>query len=74
MNTTITEKLTAIAAFYSDGFRAMRLGRRLWLLIMVKLLVIFGVMKLFFFPDVLQTNFDSDAARSRHVLNHLIKE
>ena len=74
MNTTITEKLTAIATLYSDGFRAMRLGRRLWLLVIVKLLVLFGVMKLFFFPDVLQTNFDSDAARSRHVLNHLTKE
>lgn len=74
MDTTITGKLTAIIEFYGEGFRNMRLGRRLWLLIALKLLVLFGIMKLFFFPDVLQRDFDSDARRSAHVLNHLIKE
>lgn len=74
MGTTITGKLTAFVEFYADGFRAMRLGRKLWLLIALKLLVLFGVMKLFFFPDVLQRDFDSDAERSAHVLNHLTKE
>ena len=39
---------------YYDGFRQMRLGRTLWLVIIVKLFVIFIILKLFFFPDFLK--------------------
>ncbi|MCR5679036.1 MAG: DUF4492 domain-containing protein [Prevotella sp.] len=38
---------------YYDGFRHMKLGRTLWLIILVKLFIIFVVLKLFFFPDFL---------------------
>lgn len=40
--------------FYVDGFRQMRLGRVLWAVILIKLFVIFFILKLFFFPDVLK--------------------
>ena len=40
--------------FYYDGFRAMTLGRILWLVILVKLFIIFFVLKLFFFPNYLK--------------------
>ena len=36
---------------YYDGFRSMTLGRTLWLVIAIKLFIIFFVLKLFFFPD-----------------------
>ncbi len=36
---------------YYDGFRNMTLGRTLWAIILVKLFVIFAVLKLFFFPN-----------------------
>jgi len=36
---------------YRDGFRHMRLGKTLWLIVLVKLFVIFVVLKLFFFPN-----------------------
>lgn len=71
---TMTGNIATILKFYGDGFRNMRLGKRLWLLIGIKLLLLFGVMKLLFFPDVLQTQFDNDEARSAHVLNQLTKE
>lgn len=38
--------------FYRDGFRSMTIGRTLWTVIIIKLIVIFVVLKLFFFPDV----------------------
>lgn len=60
-----------ILTFYLDGFRSMRLGRTLWKIILVKLLVLFAIIKLFFFPDVLKRNYDSDAARAEHVLHRL---
>lgn len=39
--------------FYYDGFRSMTLGRTLWLLIVIKLFVMFFILKLFFFPSFL---------------------
>ena len=42
--------------FYYDGFRQMTLGRTLWAVILVKLAVIFLVLKLFFFPDYIKTH------------------
>ena len=38
---------------YYDGFRGMTLGRTLWAIIILKLIIIFAVLKLFFFPDFL---------------------
>ena len=39
---------------YYDGFRNMRLGRTLWAIILIKLFIIFVVLKLFFFPNFLK--------------------
>ena len=39
-----------------DGFRHMTIGRTLWAVIIVKLIIIFGVLKLFFFPNYLGTH------------------
>lgn len=58
--------------FYRDGFREMTTGRYLWLLILVKLAVFFLVFKLFFFPDLLQRDYDNDADRAEAVRNSLL--
>lgn len=48
---------------YRDGFAQMKLGRTLWAVIIVKLIVIFAVLKVCFFPDYLaQKATDGDKA------------
>lgn len=42
-----------IWCFYRDGFRQMTWGRTLWIIILLKLFVIFIVLRLFFFKPVL---------------------
>ena len=39
---------------YYDGFRHMTLGKTLWAVIIVKLVVIFLVLKMFFFPNFIK--------------------
>lgn len=39
---------------YYDGFRQMTLGRTLWLIIGIKLFIIFAILKVFFFPNFLK--------------------
>ncbi len=41
---------------YYDGFRSMTLGKTLWLIIGIKLVIIFIVLKLFFFPNHIKQN------------------
>lgn len=36
---------------YYDGFRNMTVGRTLWAVIIVKLIIIFAILKIFFFPN-----------------------
>ncbi len=46
--------ITTIWRFYLDGFRGMTWGRTLWLIILVKLFIMFFILRLFFFPDFLK--------------------
>ena len=46
--------IISIWRFYRDGFRQMTWGRVLWLIILLKLFVLFVVLRLFFFPDFFQ--------------------
>ena len=47
---------------YYDGFKNMRLGRVLWAVILIKLFIIFVILKLFFFPDFLKQHAAGDEA------------
>jgi hypothetical protein len=58
--------------FYFDGFRNMSLwGKKVWIIIIIKLFVIFVILKLFFFPDILKKNYSTDEQRSEHVIEQL---
>ncbi len=59
--------------FYYDGFRSMTVGKRLWIIILIKLFIIFAIFKLFFFPDFLKTHFKTDQERSNYVIEQLTK-
>ena len=48
--------LHRVADLYIDGFRNMTIGRTLWLVILVKLFIIFAILKLFFFPDFISSH------------------
>jgi ABC-type Mn2+/Zn2+ transport system permease subunit len=48
-------------------------GRRVWIIIIIKLFIIFVILKIFFFRDFLYSNFHDDKQRSEHVIDQLIK-
>lgn len=59
--------------FYADGFSGMSAwGRKAWIIILIKLFIIFAVLRLFFFPDFLKTRFDNDSDRSQYVRDQII--
>ena len=55
---------------YYEGFRNMKLGRTLWAIILIKLFVIFAILKVFFFPNFLKEH--AKGNESSYVAGELI--
>jgi len=46
-------------------------GKKVWIIILIKLFIIFAILKLFFFPDFLKRNFENETQRSEYVLDQI---
>lgn len=64
-------KVRKILTLYTDGFRSMTVGRSLWLMIIIKVVILFAVLKVFFFPDLLGSGYDTDEQRAEAVRSSL---
>ena len=65
--------LKKVFDFYVDGFKEMSpRGKKLWVIILVKLFIMFAILKFFFFPDILKENFKTDQERIHHIEQQLI--
>lgn len=56
---------------YRDGFRRMTVGKTLWKIIIIKLIFMFAVLKLFFFPNYLNSRFSNDFEKAEHVYQQM---
>ena len=56
---------------YYDGFRQMTLGKTLWAIIIIKLIIIFVLLKIFFFPNYISQH-SSEGGESDFVASELI--
>ena len=57
--------------FYYDGFKESTLGKKLLVIVFIKLIIMFLVLKLFFFKDFLHSKFDSDKDKGNYVIEQL---
>lgn len=70
--TRMAYALRNLFLFYYEGFRTLSWwGKKVWLIIIIKLCIIFLLLRLFFFPDFLKSNFKSDSERSDYVIEQL---
>lgn len=69
---TISDNARKVWSLYYDGFRNMTVGKTLWIIILAKLFLFFVVIKLLFFPNILNKNFDNDEDRADHVRHELL--
>lgn len=68
------QRLKKIWLLYYEGFRDMKVGKSLWAIILIKLFIMFIILKIFFFPNFLKTNFNTDEERSSHIIEQLTTE
>ena len=58
--------------FYYQGFRSMsRTSVKLWIIILIKLFIMFVILKIFLMPDFLGKKFGNDKERGNYVLEEL---
>ena len=62
-------KIVYIWNFYRDGFKSMTWGRPLWILIFLKVIILFAVLRAFFFQPVLAGK--TEEQKIEHVGNQL---
>ena len=65
-------RIISIWNFYVEGFRNMTWGRTLWWLILLKVIVLFAVLRAFFFQPVLSGK--TDKQKMEHVGMQLIQK
>ncbi|MDR3261805.1 MAG: DUF4492 domain-containing protein [Tannerella sp.] len=63
--------LLQIFRFYLEGFRSMTIGKTLWCIILIKLFIMFCLLKPFFFPRYLG-QFDSNPEKQEYVSGELV--
>ena len=56
--------------FYVSGFKEMTTGKVLWAIILIKLFIMFFVLKLFFFKSAL-SEYDTAEEKSQKVIENL---
>ncbi len=64
-------RVKKIFEFYRDGFKSMTLGKYLWAIVLIKLFIMFAILKLFFFRSELSV-YDSQQDKGNHVKEQLI--
>lgn len=77
LNDTMVARISKVTRniwnFYYEGFRNMTVGKTLWIIIIIKLVIMFGVFRLFFFPNILERDYDTDEQRAEHVRHELTR-
>jgi len=60
-------------SMYIEGFKNLTWGKPLWIIILIKLFIMFAILRVFFFPNFLNSRFDTDKEKSEYVSKELTK-
>ena len=63
--------LKKVFEFYKDGIKNMTVGKTLWKIIIIKLFIMFAILKIFFFPDLLK-KYKTEDEKAQHVQMELL--
>lgn len=64
--------LSRLIAFYKDGFRGMTVGRTLWVIVLIKLFIMFAILRVFFFPRFLNSKGETEQQKAEYVREQMM--
>lgn len=59
---------------FRDGFKNMTLGKTLWAIVIIKLIIMFLILRPFFFPNFLSSKFDDSQSKADYVSEELVNK
>ena len=59
---------------YYDGFKSMKIGKTLWTVIAIKVILLYGVLKFFVFDENLKSLYPKEEEKIHFVLDNLTKD
>ena len=59
---------------FRDGFKNMTLGKTLWTIVIIKLAIMFLILRPIFFPNFLNSKFDDKQSKADYVSKELIEK
>ena len=68
---SLFKPVISVFNFYLEGFKNMNLGKTLWVIILIKLFVMFVILKILFFPNFLNERYNNNKDKGDHVLEEL---
>lgn len=68
------EKFNWFTMFWTGFTNMSSLSKTLWIVVIVKLVIMFFILKPFFFPNVLDTRYENEAEKAQHVRTELYKK
>lgn len=66
-------KCKQVINLYIDGFKNLTIGKTLWKIIFIKLLIIFSVLKVFVYDKSIKSEYKTDSQKIDFVYKNLIK-
>ena len=64
-----------ILNFYIEGFKNQsKSSKRLWVIILIKLFIMFAILKVFFFKDFLKSKNLNEQEKAEYIINNLTKQ
>jgi Na+/H+ antiporter NhaD/arsenite permease-like protein len=57
---------------FKDGVKSMTVGKTLWIIVIIKLIIMFLILRPFFFPNFLNSKFDNNQSKADYVSEELV--
>lgn len=67
------QKFNFFSMFW-EGFKSMKLGKVLWTIVIIKLIIMFAILRPFFFPNFLNSKFEDSESKAEYVGQQLTNE
>ncbi|WP_321315399.1 DUF4492 domain-containing protein [Halarcobacter sp.] len=67
-------KYNKILNLYIDGFKNLTLGKTLWKIVIIKILIIFTILNLFIYDKSINSEYKSNSQKIEFVYKNLTKE
>jgi hypothetical protein len=70
----VAKNISKFFKMYTEGIKNMTWGKTLWILVGIKLFIMFAILKAFFFPNFLKSVANTEEEKYEYIANQLVDD